>query len=57
MTRDLPRNVYKNGKHYMAMVHYQGKKVYLGTHKTPEDAEDAVREYRKIYPARGYQKV
>jgi hypothetical protein len=39
--RVLPRGVYGKGKRFEAKIGYDGKRIYLGTYDTPEEASAA----------------
>jgi hypothetical protein len=43
----LPRGVQKNGNNYMAKIRRNNQTLYLGTFKTPEQANDAYKQARQ----------
>ena len=48
--RKLPKNVYESGNRFVASVKHKGKRVYLGSFGTPEEAEAKVKLFRHHYP-------
>ena len=51
------KGVFPNGSGYMARISFQGKKHYLGTYKTPEEAQKVyVVESEKLYSLAALEK-
>lgn len=46
----LPVGVYRSGRRFMARVQLDGKRFYLGSYDTPEEAEE---QYRKALAVHG----
>jgi len=53
---NLPTGVYPNKKRFMARIKVAGKKIYLGTFSTPEEASDifqSAKRQKQLYAAEG----